>query len=426
MRVLYITPYLPNNLRTRPLYLLKALVPHHDITLLTPVFSAEEDAEASSLRDQLPGLQVVSVRLSKLAGICHSLLALPRRLPMQARYCYSREMIEVARRLVKSGQFDLVHIEHFRAAYLGQELASLDVPIVYDAVDSISLLVSRTLRHGPLKNRLVSRVELSATRRYEAGLLSGHLFQGVCATSQEDAGALEELAGLKPGAVRVIPNGVDLTIFSPPASAEKREPDTVVFSGKMSYHANAAAAQYLVKEIWPRVRMLRHNARLWIVGSRPPADLQALSGQHGIEVTGYVPEVSVYLRQASVAVAPMPYSVGIQNKVLEAMACATPVVATASINRAIAARTGQEICLVEPGRADEFARQIVQLLQEPARAAQIGEQGRDYVACHHNWLEAAGQLEALWNEATNFPGEIRNGSDLRQQSNRDITSVSRG
>lgn len=396
MRVLFVAPYIPNALRTRPYHLLKTLASQHHITVLAPTFSREEALDGPRLMADLPGLEVIGVACQKPQAIARSLLALPRRLPMQAQFCYSPELIAMARQLVRRTRFDVAHVEHLRTGYIGKELAELGLPVVFDSVDCISLLVERTLKHGPLKNRLVSKLELSATKRYEGWLIREAGYRASCATSQEDASALEELARVEVGRVRVIANGVDVNHFSPPLTKNSRLPDTVVFSGKMSYHANVAAARYLVKYIWPKVRLARPNARLFIVGSRPPKDLLALSGKHGVEVTGYVADLRSYLRQAEVAVAPMVYGVGIQNKVLEAMACATPVVATGDVSRAINARDGQELYLVPPGQPAAFADRVIELLQNPKLATEMGEQGRAAVLRHYTWTEASQRLEQLW------------------------------
>jgi glycosyltransferase involved in cell wall biosynthesis len=225
-------------------------------------------------------------------------------------------------------------------------------------------------------------------------------YKAVCATSGEDAAALEQLAGLSAGAVEVVSNGVNAAYFAP---GDQREADTVIFSGKMSYHANAAAARYFIKNIWPLVRFARPNARLWVVGSRPPQDLIEVSGKHGIKVTGQVADMRDYLRRASVAVAPMVYSVGIQNKVLEAMACATPVVATGDIQRSIEAETGVALELVAPGNPTDFAGKVVDLLQNPKDASALGERGRDFVTTNYTWEKAANRLEQLWQKASGKP-----------------------
>ena len=419
MRILFITPYLPGPLRPRPFNFLKELSERHRITLLSPVFNSEEEAAAFELAKLLPGLTIETVYLPKAENLGRSIRAGLTGQSMQAFYCYSPALVQAAREILRNGDFQLIHIEHYRAAFFGRELQFARIPIVYDTVDSISLLVERTLRHGPLKQRLVSLAELGATRRYEASLISSGFFEQVCATSWEDAAALERLAGQaqarpdglnRPGTgentgkVKIVPNGVNIGEFAPPNF--KRQPATAIFTGKMSYHANAAAARYLVKEIWPRVRLAYQEARLWIVGSSPPADLLAQSGRYGIEVTGYVPDLSRYLQMATVAVSPLVYSVGIQNKVLEAMACATPTVASFQISRSINARDGQELFLVPDHQPAAFARRILDLFENPAQAEQLGRAGRDFVMREHTWTQASRQLEELWEAAAVPPGQL--------------------
>ncbi len=106
MRILFITPYVPNKLRTRPYHLLKQLASRHRITLLTPAFSPEEEQDAAQLQREIPELQIEVVPCSRRKAVANSLLALPRRQPMQARYCYSPELEEKARHLIRTQGFD--------------------------------------------------------------------------------------------------------------------------------------------------------------------------------------------------------------------------------------------------------------------------------------------------------------------------------
>ena len=96
----------------------------------------------------------------------------------------------------------------------------------------------------------------------------------------------------------------------------------------MSYHANIAMTLYLVREILPIVWATNPDVKLWIVGKDPSKELLALQKYQKILVTGRVDDIRPYLRQATLSVSPLLYGAGIQNKILEAMACGTPVVAT--------------------------------------------------------------------------------------------------
>ncbi len=113
-------------------------------------------------------------------------------------------------------------------------------------------------------------------------------------------------------------------------------------------------------------------------------------------VTGYMPDLRPCFEAAAVAVAPVTYGAGIQNKVLEAMASGVPVVASAQAASALQARPGRDLLVA--GAAAHFAEAIVQLLDAPATAQALGLAGREYTLRHHQWAAIAGQLEDLYAE----------------------------
>ncbi|NIW43885.1 MAG: glycosyltransferase, partial [Gammaproteobacteria bacterium] len=117
-------------------------------------------------------------------------------------------------------------------------------------------------------------------------------------------------------------------------------PETVVITGKMSYHANITMAVYLAEEIMPRVWAERPGVQLEIVGKDPSPEVQNLGEHKNVSVIGGVPDLRPYIQKATVAAAPILYGVGIQNKVLEAMACGTPVVVTPQAVSAIDVNDG--------------------------------------------------------------------------------------
>src|SRR5690606_892193 len=134
-------------------------------------------------------------------------------------------------------------------------------------------------------------------RRFEGRLT--RRFSAVAVTSQTDRQALIDLGGA-PNQIHVIPNGVDLEYFRPMDTP--RDPLRLVFSGKMSYHANVAAVQDLVQKIMPLVWAQQPDVHLQIVGKDPTPVIQMLGEQPNITVTGFVPDLRPYLAEAAVAV----------------------------------------------------------------------------------------------------------------------------
>jgi glycosyltransferase involved in cell wall biosynthesis len=138
------------------------------------------------------------------------------------------------------------------------------------------------------------------------------------------------------------------------------------------------------------------------VGKDPPAPVRALADATtapagAVEVTGAVPTMRPYLSQATMAVAPVLYGAGIQNKVLEAMACGTPVIASPSAASGLQAKRERDLIVADD--ADAFATAILSLLAQPARRAQIGQAGRAFVEQIHSWDAVGAQLEQYYQAA---------------------------
>jgi len=398
LRILFVTPYVPSRLRTRPFHLLKSLAERgHRIALVSAATSRRELADGAALRAVCERVQIV--RVSRPRSLWNCCAALAASQPLQARFCQSPAMTTALHQTLSSpGGFDVVHIEHLRAALYGNEIPAL--PRVYDAVDCMSRLFAQTAASGPTwSSRVAARIDLQRTRRFEPDLL--RRFERILLTAPTEREALLELtpaaAGEPSAAVRVLPNGVDLEYFTP--LPEPREPATLVFVGRMAYHANLAAAQQLVTEIMPRLWARDAAIRLLIVGDDPPAALRRLVGRAGtrVELTGYVSDVRPYLARATVSVNPLRYTVGVQNKLLEAMAMATPVVATPAACTALAARSGEHLLIAE--HSDDIAAAVRHLLGDPALARRLGEAGRRYVEAEHNWRRVAAELETIYREA---------------------------
>jgi glycosyltransferase involved in cell wall biosynthesis len=377
----------------------------HRVTLLTAAgSSAEEQEQAEELRDW--GMQVEVFPVPTLRSLGNCLRALPTREPLQAVYAFHPAMERKLGELVNERTFDVVHIEHLRAARLVRAVGHLST--VYDSVDCISLLFEQASREGAeLRSRLMTAVDLDRTRRYEAHLLTR--YNQVVVTSQRDKTALERLAEEylrpddQPVPITVITNGVDLEYFQPPETRENRvfpqtlvSPPTVVFTGKMSYHANVAAALYFAREVLPHIWTQDPEVRFQIVGKDPPDALRQLATDERIEVTGTVPDLRPYLAQATVAVCPALYAVGVQNKVLEAMAMGAPVVSTPAGCAALEAERGH-VLAAEGERA--LADAVMRVISDPALAKRLSTAGRRYVEVYHSWEAMARQLVGIYERA---------------------------
>ncbi|MBE2223584.1 MAG: glycosyltransferase [Anaerolineae bacterium] len=408
MKILFVVPYVPNLIRVRPYNFIRYLAKFGNQVTVATLWSNEGDLEdIERLRGE--GVRVEAEQLPTWRPVANSLKTLPGKQPLQAHYSWQPNLAKKLSELCANGNgrfpFDAVHIEHIRGARYGLYLKKLlaekyngqPIPLVWDSVDCISLLFRKASSHSKsLKGRLMTQLDLKRTEAYEAWLVKQ--FDQILLTSPFDRDAY--LALLSPpeiedyqSKIQVLPNGVDLDYFRPDTSVQ-RYPATLVVSGKMSYHANITMVVNLVGEIMPLVWEKRPDIKLQIVGKDPARNIQAMAEHPQIEVLGTVPDLRPFLQQATVAVAPIVYGVGIQNKVLEAMACATPVVATTQAVSAITAVPGQDILVgSEPSQISDA---ILQLVNDPALCREIGENGYRFVTKEHNWTAITKHLETYY------------------------------
>ena len=405
MRILFVTPYVPSLIRVRPFNFIRQLSRHHEVTLIC--LAQDESPEADAV-EQLQGYceKVYMLPLTKSRSLVRCCRRLLSRIPLQAAYTDLPEGKDLVARIAESGGFDVLHVEHVRGARLAADVRHL--PRIYDSVDCITrLLKQRLAGECGAFQRVLGYEELLKMRSYEPMVAAA--FDSIVITSEYDKRALSYLirrfvawsdpsraAGVGASPIAVVRNGVDSEYFRPVAA--QIEPACIVFGGKMSYFANASAALRFHSEVFPRIRQKRPDARFKIVGSDPPDAVRRLARDPAVEVTGYVPDMRPHLASAGVVICPLTVGVGIQNKVLEAMAMARPAVATSVACKGIrGAVNGQH--LIRTDAPDEMADVILGLMDNPEQARRLGERARRFVVASYSWETAAERLEEVYEEA---------------------------
>jgi sugar transferase (PEP-CTERM/EpsH1 system associated) len=405
VRILFVVPYVPNLVRVRPYQLIRNLSNGGHQVILGTLWTDEQEFESLTEMEEVCE-RVVAKRIQKVKSLSNCMMALPTSKPLQYVYSWEpsleRELEKVI--LQNQAEIDVIHVEHLRGAQYGTRLQTflrrnqLPIPIIWDSVDSISNLFRQSRRKSKQAfKRWLTQFELSRTESYECKL--ANKFERVLVTSAVDRNHFLTLndgsQSVSEDQISILPNGVDLTYFHP-CEEQAREEDVIVVSGKMSYHANISMTLFLVSEIMPLIWEKRPEVRLWIVGKDPSQEIVKLAQKPQITVTGMVPDLGAYLRQATLAVAPMVYGTGIQNKVLEAMACGTPVVTSPQALNALEAVAGKD--LEQATTPVEYAEKILYLLKMPKYRQDLGKAGRIYVENHHRWPVIAERLAKIYYE----------------------------
>jgi sugar transferase (PEP-CTERM/EpsH1 system associated) len=368
----------------RAYHLLRVLAPRHEITCVVVALRPPPAAALAAVRRL--GVAVEVLRLG-LAGAVPALLrggfgGQPLQVALYERRAAHRRLAALRRR----GAFDLVHAQLVRTVPYALGAAG-DGPVVVDLVDALSLGAARRAQRARGPARLLWRIESERLRAYEGMVLARADATTVVAPA--DAAAL---AG--PRHVTVVPNGVAM---AGPGLAAPIVPGRIVFAGNLGYFPNADAAEWLAAEILPRVRAVHADAHLRLAGARPARRVRRLAGRPAVSLAADVPDLGAEVRQAAVVVVPMRAGAGLQNKVLEALAEARPVVTTTMVAAAIGLAHEEHVLVADD--AAGLAGATARLLGDAALAERLGRAGRAFVATRYGWEAAGERMDALWRGA---------------------------
>lgn len=242
--------------------------------------------------------------------------------------------------------------------------------------------------------RWIFAEEARRVRREEQRLTDGADY--VALVSDEEAELLRSVLDHNHDRVVTLPNGVDTELFD-----RSRYPDapfvgagaTFIFTGAMDYPPNIEAVVWFACEVFPGIRAVLPNAQFYIVGAKPTAEVQKLSDREGVTVTGRVDSVATYLAHADVAVAPLQIARGIQNKVLEAMAMAMPIVVSPGALTGIAGIPGEHLLCADT--VAEWQRACISLVRDREAARRMGAAALELVKARYGWDAQFEKLDRL-------------------------------
>jgi sugar transferase (PEP-CTERM/EpsH1 system associated) len=222
-------------------------------------------------------------------------------------------------------------------------------------------------------------------------------FDATLFVSEAEANRFNDLAPGSRDRIYWVDNGVDLARFSPKQTFPSPFPaghTNIVFTGTMDYWPNVDAVLWFVDAVFPLVRQRSPSAHFWIVGAKPSRAVSRLRHTSGVTVTGKVPDVRPFLAHADVVVAPLRVARGIQNKVLEAMAMARPVVVTAEAFEGIRATPGEDLLVAST--AEQMARSIARVLNQDY--PRLGSAARAAIERNHDWATTLQGLDRFFSE----------------------------
>jgi len=377
-------PYPPDKGdKIRAFHQLRAMATRHEVDVFTLADDVGDLAHREALAAYCRRLTVARVH-PKLARL-RALPSLLTRTPLTVPYFYSAELAAEVRKALAERSYDRIFV--YCSAMAQYVEAACSIPMVLDLVDVDSDKWTQYAAHTRFPFSVIYRREGRTLQAFERNVCE----KAACVllSTEREARLAREIA---PDArVHVLPNGVDTEYFQP---ATQAAPETaVIFTGDMSYFPNEEAVVFFARRVLPLIRRSVPGVRFLIVGRNPGPRVRELEKAGDVEVTGFVPDVRTWLAKARVAVAPFTIAAGIQNKILEAMSCGLPVVATSRAAQGLSRRVAN---VVDRGdTAEELASRVVVLLQDPNRARSKGIDGRRLVMEDYSWDNALRRLLEL-------------------------------
>jgi hypothetical protein len=385
MRILVLTqrfPFPPDRGdRIRSFHILRHLARRHEISLASLTDEDIDEVRLAALRDIC-----VSVDVARIHGFWRkamSLFYLPTRTPLTLPNYYSRELKEKIRRRLETESFDIIFI--YCSSMAPYVLECDRIPKVVDFVDVDS---EKWLEYGRSRRPPVNLVyfrESYLLRRYEKRISKSccHLF----VASRREKDTLSRFVEGKP--ITTITNGVNISS----KFTIQRSGARMIFTGVMDYWPNEDAACYFVNEIFPIISEKLPGAEFVIVGQKPTRRVMQLSRVKGVTVTGWVQDPAKYMDEATVFVAPIRVARGIQNKVLEAMGCGLPVVATSAAADGLEAMEARDYLLGDS--ATTFAEQVLLLLRDGELRERLATTAVGYIREKHDWSFNMKEMEKI-------------------------------
>ncbi len=390
-------PYPPTSgKRLRSLHLLLPLAKRHRITYLCRGCAESDEAKTASAFLRAHGIEPVLFEdaVPRKSGVSFYARLAANLLSPRPYSVSTHQGAALRAALAEHATPEKTDLIHFEWSGLTEALdPRVQLPWVVDAHNVDTLIWQRyyETERRPLRRWYIKRqwrkFERFESRVYRAATR-------VLAVSEEDANLMRSLLGVE--RVEVVENGIDRAAFENVEG--KRDPRTILFLGSFDWRPNLDAIDLLLTEIFPRVRQSCPEARLQLVGRKPPSGLAArVQACPGAELHSDVPDVRPFLADGGVMAVPLRIGGGSRLKILEALACGLPVVSTTIGAEGLRLRSGEDF--VAADGSEDMGRALSDAIREPVRMQEMARRARRFVLDQYDWAVQADKLEQVWEDA---------------------------
>lgn len=384
MKILVVLSRIPFPLekgdKLRAYYQIKELSKQHDIYLVA-LYNRVVPAEA--MRELTPFCREVHfLKQNPVRSVVNMAGALLKGLPVQCGYFYSHKNHKQIDRIIQRVHPDHIYCQLFRMA---EYVKDYSMPKTLDYQDVFSKGMARRAEKSTGLVKWFFNMEHRRVARYETEIFDRFDHKTIITAVDRDL-----IPHPRRNEIVVVPNGVEFDKFA--YQGEKKEYD-LIFSGNMGYAPNVDAAEYLVREILPPLRMKFPNLRVVLCGATPAPRVQALSSDHVI-VTGWVDSMTEWYAKSRIFIAPMRMGTGLQNKLLEAMSMHLPCITSPLAARPLV-EAEQHQSVISCSETKDYVVAVTQLLTEENAYNQLADSGYNYVRQFYDWKNAVRILDNL-------------------------------
>ena len=387
MRIAYLTaryPFPPiGGDRMRAYYTLRHLLRSHQVTLYTLAPGPKVDWQ--SHHPDLPGLEQKTFHMPRSGFAWNSANAFFSDLPLQVTLYQCPDLARTLDSDIRRGAVDLLLVHLIRMAEYARPYSHL--PRILDMADSIYLHYSRMRKIWWRPMWLGARMDRDRVRRYEAEV--PRWFDNVLIHTEEDLGWVRQQSGARNLTQSLMGVDTEEYAFQDGHYNSRR----IVYCSKLDTLPNADAALYFAKQVFPIVRRRLPDAQFSVVGLNPPRSVRKLAGIPGVDVRANVPDIRREMSGAAVSVAPVRFGAGIQNKILQSLSMGIPVVATRFAAGPFGESANSPLLAAES--TEDFADQVVRILEDPQRRKQLALAGRRLIEARFQWDQVLAPLDRI-------------------------------
>ena len=323
------------------------------------------------------------IKLSKLTIFFNLVRAVFNGKPLQVGYFYFNKAQKKVNSLIEKYKPDHIYCQLIRTAEYAKPYPGISKTLDY--MDVFSKGMERRKFTDPFYMLPIIAMEHRRLLKYEHNIFK--YFNHKTIISDQDKDFIQHP---QKNEIRIISNGIDTDYFN--AIPYKKEFE-LIFNGNMNYPPNVESVEYLVNKIMPLICAKLPKVRLLISGASPNKKVLALKSNR-VEISGWIFDIRENFSKSKILVAPMQISIGLQNKLLEAMAMKLPCVTSKMANNALGAVPNHQVFVAET--PEQYAQFIIELLQDEEKANNIGLNGYNFVVNKFNWKTTTALLEELF------------------------------